>query len=59
MNLTFVAKGDQTEVTLHHSGVPDDEMGRMHGQGWTWVLSMLAAEPRQETSSGEVKRASA
>jgi uncharacterized protein YndB with AHSA1/START domain len=34
--------GRQTEVTLRHSGVPDDEMGRRHGEGWTWVLSMLA-----------------
>jgi uncharacterized protein YndB with AHSA1/START domain len=31
----------KTEVTLRHSGVPDDEMGRRHKEGWTWVLSML------------------
>ena len=36
------ARGDQTEVTLHHSGVPDDEVGRQHKDGWTWVLSALA-----------------
>ena len=40
--VTFEARGDQTEVTLRHSGVPDDEMGRQHKEGWTWVLSMLA-----------------
>lgn len=40
--LTFEPHGDQTEVTLRHSGVPDDEMGRKHKEGWTWVLSMLA-----------------
>jgi uncharacterized protein YndB with AHSA1/START domain len=40
--LTFEPRGDQTEVTLRHSGVPDDEMGRRHKDGWTWVLSMLA-----------------
>jgi uncharacterized protein YndB with AHSA1/START domain len=39
---TFESKGDHTEVTLHHSGVPDDDMGRQHKDGWTWVLSMLA-----------------
>jgi hypothetical protein len=22
--------------------VPDDEMGRQHADGWTWILSMLA-----------------
>jgi uncharacterized protein YndB with AHSA1/START domain len=42
VSLTFVPQGDQTEVTLRHSGVPDDEMGRRHQDGWTWVLSMLA-----------------
>ncbi len=39
--VTFESQGDQTEVTLRHSGVPDDEMGRQHQEGWTWVLSML------------------
>ena len=36
------ARGDQTEVTLHHSGVPDDGMGRQHKDGWSSVLSTLA-----------------
>jgi uncharacterized protein YndB with AHSA1/START domain len=40
--ITFDPQGDGTEVTLRHSGVPDDEMGRKHEQGWAWVLSMLA-----------------
>jgi uncharacterized protein YndB with AHSA1/START domain len=47
--VTFEARGEQTEVTLRHSGVPDDEMGRQHKDGWAWVLSMLgerfAAKP--------------
>ncbi|HXY37526.1 MAG TPA: SRPBCC domain-containing protein [Planctomycetaceae bacterium] len=34
-------KANQTEVTLRHSGVPDDELGHRHKEGWTWVLSML------------------
>lgn len=38
----FEPAGEQTQVTLHHSKVPDDEMGRRHQEGWTWVLSMLA-----------------
>ena len=46
MNLTDIvtmgARGDQTEVTLRHSGVPDDETGRRHKDGWAWVLSALA-----------------
>jgi uncharacterized protein YndB with AHSA1/START domain len=41
--VTFEPRGDQTEVTLRHSGVPDDELGRQHKEGWAWVLSTLAA----------------
>jgi uncharacterized protein YndB with AHSA1/START domain len=39
---TLEPKGDNTEVTLRHSGLLDDEMGRGHKEGWTWALSMLA-----------------
>jgi uncharacterized protein YndB with AHSA1/START domain len=42
VTVTFEAHGDGTEITLRHSGVPDDEMGRRHQDGWTWVLSVLA-----------------
>lgn len=42
VDVTFERRGDQCEVTLRHSGVPDDEMGRQHQEGWTLVLSMLA-----------------
>jgi uncharacterized protein YndB with AHSA1/START domain len=41
VTVTFEARGEHTEVTLQHAGVPDDEMGRQHKDGWTWVLSML------------------
>jgi len=34
--------GNQTEVTLRHTGVPDDELGRQHNEGWNWIMSMLA-----------------
>jgi uncharacterized protein YndB with AHSA1/START domain len=30
--------GDRTQVTLRHAGVPDDDFGRQHRDGWTWVL---------------------
>jgi uncharacterized protein YndB with AHSA1/START domain len=52
--LTFESRGDQTEVTLRHTGVPDDEMGHRHKDGWNWVLSMLAErfEPRQAVPAG-------
>lgn len=42
VTLTLEARGADTEVTLRHSGVPDDEMGRRHKEGWTNILGMMA-----------------
>jgi uncharacterized protein YndB with AHSA1/START domain len=42
VTLTLQPHGEQTEVTLRHTGVPDDAMGRQHEAGWTWMLSALA-----------------
>jgi len=42
VTLTLQPLGEDTEVTLRHSGVPDDEMGRKHKDGWGWILDMLA-----------------
>jgi uncharacterized protein YndB with AHSA1/START domain len=42
VRLTLEPQGDHTEVTLHHSGMPDDEMALGHKEGWTWALSMLS-----------------
>ena len=42
VTVTMEGSGNQTEVTLRHSAVPDDEMGRQHKDGWAWVLSALA-----------------
>jgi uncharacterized protein YndB with AHSA1/START domain len=44
VTVTFEPLGEQTEVTLRHSGVPDDEMGRRHQDGWAWVLSKLGEQ---------------
>src|SRR5260370_29211258 len=54
VTVTMEAKGEQTEVTLRHSGVPDDEMGRQHKEGWEGVLSAQAegfASRRSASSS--------
>jgi uncharacterized protein YndB with AHSA1/START domain len=40
--ITLEPLGGQTQVTLRHTGVPDDEMGRQHKDGWSWMLSALA-----------------
>jgi uncharacterized protein YndB with AHSA1/START domain len=42
VTVTFAPKGKDTEVTLVHAGLPDDEMGHMHKDGWGFVLSTLA-----------------
>jgi uncharacterized protein YndB with AHSA1/START domain len=42
VTLTLEEQGNETNVTVNHSGLPDDELGRQHREGWTWVLSVLA-----------------
>ncbi len=41
VTLTFQGLGDETEVTLRHSNLPE-EMGERHKEGWTWMLNLLA-----------------
>jgi uncharacterized protein YndB with AHSA1/START domain len=31
-----------TELTLTHTGIPDDELGRGHQQGWAGIVEVLA-----------------
>jgi uncharacterized protein YndB with AHSA1/START domain len=42
VNITLEPRGDDTEMTIRHSGLPDDPVGRQHKDGWDWILSMLA-----------------
>jgi uncharacterized protein YndB with AHSA1/START domain len=42
VEMTFVANDDKTVVTLKHLGVPDDEMGRQHADGWGFILDSIA-----------------
>jgi len=54
VTVTLQPRGDQTAVTLRHAGVPDDELGRQHEEGWTWILNALAdalAARRSATSN--------
>jgi uncharacterized protein YndB with AHSA1/START domain len=41
LSVTFEPEGNQTRVTLRHSGVPDDDFGRQHGEGWAYVLGSI------------------
>ena len=40
--MTFEPRDGGTELTLRHTGVPDDKEGRDHEAGWTWVLDEFA-----------------
>jgi uncharacterized protein YndB with AHSA1/START domain len=42
VKLTFTAKDGGTQVELVHLGVPDDEQGRAHTEGWEFVLGCIA-----------------
>jgi hypothetical protein len=48
VTVTFRKKGEDTLLTLHHANLPDDEMGRMHDQGWKHYLGILEKQfPRK------------
>ena len=55
VTVSFQPLGDETEVTLRHTGVPDDAMGRRHAEGWTWMLNMLAERFATHEEMGEPK----
>ena len=42
VTLAMETRGAETEFTLRHTGVPDDELGRQHREGWSWILAALA-----------------
>jgi uncharacterized protein YndB with AHSA1/START domain len=42
VTLTLDAQSKGTLVTLRHAQLPDDDMGRQHEEGWTFVLQALA-----------------
>jgi uncharacterized protein YndB with AHSA1/START domain len=41
VTLTFEPQGDKTLLTLRHTGVPDDEDGHRHKEGWGWMLEII------------------
>ena len=40
--VTFDARDGGTQLTIVHSGIPDDELGHGHERGWTFLLSRIA-----------------
>jgi len=41
VTVSFEPAGTATRVTLQHTGVPDDEFGRQHADGWGWMLGAI------------------
>ena len=41
VTITLTAKAGKTELVLRHAGVPDDDFGRQHAEGWGWMGDML------------------
>jgi uncharacterized protein YndB with AHSA1/START domain len=42
VSISLEPRGTKTELTLRHTGVPDDDEGRKHEEGWSWVVSQMA-----------------
>jgi uncharacterized protein YndB with AHSA1/START domain len=41
VTVTFRKQGDETLMTLIHSGLPDTEPGRAHEKGWNYFLDIF------------------
>ncbi len=41
VSISFKKKGDDTLMTLVHSGLPDSDGGRSHEKGWNYFLNMF------------------
>ncbi len=50
VTLTFEKKGEDTLMTLVHSGIPDTERGKGHEKGWNYFLDIFP-EQFKDTSS--------
>ena len=44
VTVTFEKKGDDTLLTLTHAGLPDDDHGRLHDDGWNQCLGLFVPQ---------------
>jgi uncharacterized protein YndB with AHSA1/START domain len=47
------AVGEETELTLTHERLPDDEARRKHERGWTGIVEKLAAHLDERKEDGK------
>jgi len=43
VTVTFEQAGDDTRMTLVHSGLPDNDKGRRHKEGWYYFLGLFSS----------------
>ena len=43
VTVTLHPKGEETLLTLNHSNIPDDDLGRAHDKGWAHLTAQLEA----------------
>ncbi len=53
VTVTFQKKGENTLMTLVHSGLPDTDAGRGHEKGWNYFLDLF---PKKFTDAAQKKK---
>jgi uncharacterized protein YndB with AHSA1/START domain len=51
VRVTFEGRGEETEVTLRHLTLPDDELGRQTEWGWAHILASVAEVLAKQSAS--------
>ena len=51
VRVTFEGRGKETEVTLRHLNLPDDELGRQTEFGWAHILESVAEDLAKKSTS--------
>jgi uncharacterized protein YndB with AHSA1/START domain len=51
VRVTFEGRGEETEVTLRHLNLPDDELGRQTEWGWAHILASVAEVLAKQSAS--------
>lgn len=55
VTLTFKKQGENTLMTLVHSGLPDDEHGRAHDKGWNYFMDLFAKKAGKKRAAAKQK----